>query len=152
MGRVAPPPEYAHVYAAMEDPYAPPASYTAQASRSLPGVSTYPEPPEGTYWASDRLLWRIVTSTVIVRAREVVRCHTGHRWIDAAVVDLYLANGRELHEVALPSSTLSADVAHLRQWTPVRIVRDADRKPWRALVVPDAAWHERAAELTARDV
>ncbi|MGW2038695.1 hypothetical protein [Streptomyces virginiae] len=151
MGGVAPPPEYAHIYAAMEDPYAPPPSYGAQASRALPGTSVYPTAPEGTYWASDRLFWRIVTSTVLVRTREVLHCHNGHRYLDAAVVDLYLATGRELHEVALPSSMLSQDVAHLNRWTPIRIVRDAGRKPWRALVVPDTAWHERAAELNMRD-
>jgi hypothetical protein len=94
--------------------------------------------------------WGIQSGPVLVRTIDMCRAHNGHRWVRGAVVDLYLADGAELREVGLPSSSLSRDVEHLKEYTPVRLIRDGMRRPWRAVAVPHgtgAAWYQRAAQL-----
>ncbi|MFG2999774.1 hypothetical protein [Streptomyces sp. NPDC048340] len=141
--RAAPPPQWAAAYRYLdEEP--PPAPFAALAD---PGESA----PEGCFTSGGNTFWTVAAGPVLVRSHGVEYVFQGHRWIDAARVDLYFANGRELERVFLPSTTLSADVSHLTRWTPIRAVRDGARKPWRALVVPEAAWHERAEELNRRD-
>lgn len=152
--RVPPPPQFAGAYASMADPYRPPAaSYASLTARAMPGTRIYPEPPPGCFWASENLFWEVVPGTVLVRSHQPTtdRVHNGHRWIESALVSLYQADGRELENIYLPSSSLSRDVAHLNRWTPIGVVRDGPRKPWRTVMVPSGPWHERAAELNERD-
>ncbi|MEV0035217.1 hypothetical protein [Streptomyces sp. NPDC050804] len=99
------------------------------------------------------LWWQITSGTVLLRALDVERAHNGHRWVRAVRADLYLSDGTELDAVGLPSSSLSRDVEPLREWTPVRIIRDGLRRPWRAVVLPTAgetAWYDLADQLNGR--
>ncbi|MFD9621853.1 hypothetical protein ACFWB2_31895 [Streptomyces virginiae] len=147
MSTATAPPQWAAAYQSMSERFSPP-SY--EPLRTSPGVPVYEAPPEGCYWASGICWWSIQAGPVLVRTLGMERAHNGHRWVRGAVVDLYLADGRELHDVGLPSSSLSRDVEHLAEYTPIRIIRDGLRRPWRAVAVPQgagAAWYRKAAQL-----
>ncbi|MER8047116.1 hypothetical protein [Streptomyces sp. NPDC094032] len=146
----APPPQWATAYRYLHDSFAPPPS-AGPAARVMPGVKVYDEAPDGCFWASGTLWWKVVQGNALLRFDRFERGHNGSRWLRAAVVDLYLPSGRELNEVALPSSSLSRDVEHCTAWTPLRILRDGRNRPWRAILIPAGAWHDVAAELNTRD-
>lgn len=151
--RPPPPPEYAASYRTLRERYGPPSAYELSGARTPPGVSAYPKPPSGCYWASGVLWWQITSGTVLLRALDTERAHNGHRWVRTVRADLYLSDGTELDAVGLPSSSLSRDVEPLREWTPLRVIRDGLRRPWRAVTVPASgttAWHELAEQLNER--
>ncbi|MFE2128644.1 hypothetical protein [Streptomyces amritsarensis] len=144
--RPAPPPEWAEAYAHRDRQQPPP-----PVAGPLLGDADGQDAPRGCFWVADGLFWRVVAGPVLVRSHGLEHVYQGHRWIEAARVDLYFGDGFEVQGVLVPSITLSRAVKHLTRWTPVRVMRAGPGKPWEATVVPEGGWHERADELNRRD-
>ncbi|MFI5638305.1 hypothetical protein ACIA8H_12910 [Streptomyces goshikiensis] len=112
------------------------------------GTKLYSTPPTGTRWEAGRLFWDVVPGRAVAFVHGFVWAYNGHRKGSTAMVDLIEENGRELRKVHVPSLTLSRDLALWQgRWVAVHILRDGQRRPWRAVPVSDGPWAARAAEL-----
>ncbi|MGW2587211.1 hypothetical protein ACWCYZ_39035 [Streptomyces virginiae] len=110
------------------------------------GVKVYPDPPEGCYWASGRLFWRVRAGDVVLRVLGVEDAYNGHRPVRAAVVDM--ASPLSQARLSIPFTSLSRDLEMLPgRWVAVRIRRDGRRRPWNAMPIPRGPLVEAARQL-----
>ncbi|MGW4711803.1 hypothetical protein ACWEOX_28020 [Streptomyces sp. NPDC004314] len=115
--------------------------------RTPVGQQVYPPVPEGFYWASGTLFWRVQGGDVVARVLGTQDAYNGRRRVQAAVVSL-IVGSQQMARVAIPSEPLSRELEVLApHWAALRILRDGTRRAWRAVPIPSGPLVDTAREL-----